>query len=309
MECPLMSSVSTIFKLNAVLLCVVNVICTVGGTILNSVVILSLWNSQLRRKLCYFMVFILAFFDLVVVVVIHPLFILQIVSCWMPVDVTEHGIEYIYILYAFSLTALLTMTLERYLAIVHPFFHKQFVTKSKLLTAFVLFQLPFNSPYIMKHWVDDRDIAVSIFLLNGIVLIVVCMLNFKLFFIARTLRKQAVVTLGNLDCPVSETRNNLNPEKFRLTFFSLRKISTCLLAVVCLFLCYIPWMIHFGIDIYRKDLFSDQNTLILHYWAGTFSALNSTLNCLIFFYKNSVLRRHAKDFLEARFGGRFLLHK
>ena len=292
------------FKWNAVLLCVVNVIFTFAGTICNSVVILSLWNSQLRTKICYFMIFILASFDLAVVAVIHPSIIFRIISCWMTVDVIEHWIKYIYILFDFSLTALLTMTLERYLALVYPFFHKQLVTKSRLVTAFVLFQLPFNMLCIIGLAKGNRDKTVLTisYIVYGIFLLIICVMNFQLFSVARKLRKHAVVTLGHLNGTDYEPRNNSESKMFKLTFSTLRKVSTCLLAVVCLSICYVPWIVHYGIK-ESNGLTSEQNMneYILELWLVTLSALNSSLNCLIFFYKNSVLRRHGKNYFETCF--------
>ena len=135
------TTLSSIFKFNAVLLCVLNASFTFAGTILNSVVIMSLWNSQLRRKLCYFMIFIQACFDLAVVAVIHPYIILQIISGWMNMNFDSSiSVDYLYILVDFSYTALLTMTLERCLALVYPFFHQKFVTISRLIVLFMLSQ-------------------------------------------------------------------------------------------------------------------------------------------------------------------------
>ena len=290
------TSITAIFKWNAVLLCVVNVICTIAGTILNSVVILSLWNSQLRKKLCYFMIFILACFDLAVVVVIHPLIIIEIISCWMPADFIEYWVQYVIcILFNFSLSALLAMTVERYLALVYPFFHTKIVTKSKLVTAFVLFQLPFEISCIIQK--DKRVISYAV---DGVVILVICILNFKLFCVARTLRKSAVITLGSLSGSASELRNNFDSRKFKLTFSNLRKISTCLLAIACLIICYLPWIVYLGLNI-SQALIMDQHSFIIEHWFETLCALNSSLNCLIFFYKNSVLRRHGKNFLEIVF--------
>ena len=301
-------SVTTAFKWNAVLLCIVNIMLTFSGTILNPVVILSLWNSKLRKKLCYFMIFILACSDLAVVVVIHPLIIFKIISCWMSADVTErwNWTEYIYILFNFSSKGLLTMTLERYLALLHPFSHQKFVKKSRLMTAFVLFQLPLAILFIFNK--NNRSLNLSAYAVDGIVFFLLCiMMNLKLFIVARRLRKSAVITLGNFDGSNSETRNDFDSKKFKLAFLSLEKISTCLSAVVCLIICNLPWATIVGIEISNVSI-SDQNMFIIGHWAATICALNSSLNCLIFFYKNSVLRRHGKNFLESCFSGRFRLH-
>jgi hypothetical protein len=74
-------------------LCMINIIFMVAGIFLNSVVIISLWiSSQFRKKLCYFMILVLSCFDLAV-------------------------------------TVLFTLNVERFLALMCPFFHQASVTK------------------------------------------------------------------------------------------------------------------------------------------------------------------------------------
>ena len=265
-------------------------------------VILSLWNSQLRKKLCYFMIFILACFDLAVVVVIHPLTIFKTVSCWMSLDIIECWTEQMYILISFSLMALLAMTFERYLALVYPFFHQKFVTKIRLMIPFVLFQLPLVISCIVIDK-NNQYLHVILYAPDGVVFAIICILNFKLFFVARTLRDRAVVNLGSLDGSDPEPRNNLDSKKYKITFSSLGRISTCLFSVMCLIICDLPWIVYFGVERSNASI-SDQNMFILKRWAETFCALNSSLNCLIFFYKNSVLRRHGRNFLKNCFCGR-----
>jgi hypothetical protein len=76
-------TVTALFKVNAVLLCAVNFLLTFVGICLNSLVIISLLNSQLRRKLCYFMILVLDCFDLAVVVVFHPFIIMETILSWL----------------------------------------------------------------------------------------------------------------------------------------------------------------------------------------------------------------------------------
>ena len=59
--------------IHAILLCLLNASFLVAGIILNSVVIISLRrSSKLRKKLCYFMIFILSRFDLAAVIIVQP---------------------------------------------------------------------------------------------------------------------------------------------------------------------------------------------------------------------------------------------
>ena len=291
--------ITTIFKFNAALLCVVNVVFTFLGITLNSVVVISLWNSQLRRKLCYFMIFILACFDLVVVVVFHPLIIFEIIFYWTSMNFDKLAWdEYIYYLFVFSLTALLTMTLERYLALVHPFFHKASVRKSRLLTAFALFQVPCGIIYLLRANNVKRLSLPIYYALFGTFSLVICILNLKMLYIARTLRKRTLVTLGNSEGHDSEPLKIVNRKKFQLTLASLGKISACFLAVVCLFICHVPTIVNIAFQMTKQGGLRDQRKVIAEVWAETFLAINSTLNCSIFFYKNSVLRRHGMKYLR-----------
>ena len=295
------SSDTTFFKLNAVLLCSVNVIFTFVGIFLNSVVITSLLCSQLRRKLCYFMILFLACCDLAVAVVFHPMIILETILYWSFTSFANSiKVPYITHLFVFSLTTLLTMTVERCLALVYPFFHQKFVTKSRLTAVFVLLQLPFGIFYIIRVNESDEYIESAIILaLIGTVLLVICCLNYKIFYIARTARNRAIIPLGSL--------NGFEPKSGDAwrSISALRKVSTCLLAVACLLVCYCPSIVYFGYVLSGKQAYwSDQTLRMIELWARTLASLNSSLNCLIFFYKNSALRRHGETMLQKCFCAR-----
>ena len=122
--------------INSILLCVLNASFMVAGITLNFVVIISLWrSSQLRKKLCYFMILASSGFDLAVVTIVQPLLILSIILWSM--QMYHAGIEtlrkYAFIFFVgFSMFALLTLNIERFLALTCPFFHQAVITKGKL---------------------------------------------------------------------------------------------------------------------------------------------------------------------------------
>ena len=123
--------------LNALFLCFVNVAFMVAGIVLNSVVIISLWrSSQLRKKLCYFMILVLSCVDLAVVVINHPVLILSTIVWSMEIHHKEIKATRLYtstLLGGFSMFTLLTLNIERSLALTYPFFHQTAVTKRRLV--------------------------------------------------------------------------------------------------------------------------------------------------------------------------------
>ena len=297
--CKMNKSSTMIFKFNEIFLCTVNIIFTVVGIFLNSLVIISLLNSQLRRKLCYFMILVLACFDLAVVVVFHPLITAAILlGSWMHrgCDELETARLWLAKLLAFSLTALLTMTVERYLALVYPFFHQQFATRSRLIAVLLVFQLPFGILHSLWENDSSRYMSLATFTLYGAIFVAICGINLKLFCLAKKLRQRVHIPLGSLN---GSEQGNAGPDTSKLTLASLRKISTCLLAVVCLFICYCPAFVVHGLQISKsKNIIESTCIDIIFLWVETIVTLNSSLNCLIFFYKNSVLRRHAINLLR-----------
>ena len=117
-------------------LCVVNIIFAFSGTVLNTLVIVSIWKSSLlRKKLCHFMIMVLSCFDLVSIVTIHPGVLLYLIS-WLRED---HDLFFKMTIYldfvcmplGFFLFTHLVMNIERYLGAYYPIFHRTSVTRRR----------------------------------------------------------------------------------------------------------------------------------------------------------------------------------
>ncbi len=122
-----------------IFLCIVNIVFTFAGIILNTLVIASLLkSSQLRTKLCYFMILVLSCFDFVAVITNHPLILFHLVVWLTENYALLHKLE-IYaqiatVFLGFSFFALLVTNIERYLGTYYPIYHRTSVTRRKLLT-------------------------------------------------------------------------------------------------------------------------------------------------------------------------------
>ena len=233
---------------NEVLLCIVNIIFTFVGIFLNSVVIMSLLNSQLRRKICYFMILVLACSDLVVVVVFHPYITVRTLLCWRAAIGCDESVkedEWLYHLFDFSFIALLTMSVERYLALVYPFSHQKYVTRSRLMVAFGVLQLPFGITFIAQKYANEY-VGLAYVALIAAAFLLIRSMNFRVFYLAKTLRQCTVIPLGSLEGS-EQAYNESSKSKGNLA--SLRKISTCFLAAVCLFICLCPSIVVIGLEL------------------------------------------------------------
>ena len=267
---------------NALFLCLVNVAFMVAGIILNAVVIISLWrSSQIRKKLCYFMILILCCFDMAAVAIIHPVLILSTILWSMEIYHVEIYYTRIYtniILGGFSMFALLTLTIERFLTLTYPFLHQTGVTKRRL----VLFQV-----FLMITTVSLQPVLYfhkKIMFVSFLLFMFIC-LNYKMFIIAKSKREN-----GRVAPTRAATSSHRYPErKRRILIF--KHFSTCSLAVACFFICSLPQIIYSASRLTSNKPFYDRQVLIFGILSGTFVSMNTTFNCLIFFWRSSVLRR------------------
>ena len=119
--------------------CSVNTIFTFPGIVLNTLVIASIWkSSQLRKKLCHFMIMVLSWLDLLTVITNYPPLLLFLIF-WLRKDFDLLPKMEIYICVSnsfigFFFLALLVMSIERYLGTYYPIFHRTSVTRRRLLT-------------------------------------------------------------------------------------------------------------------------------------------------------------------------------
>ena len=274
---------------NVFFLCVVNVLFMMAGIFLNSVVIISLWrSSQLRDKTCYFTIFVMSCFDLSAVVINHPLLMTsEIVRAFGDNDkLPEYVTSFIIMLSnGFSMAALMTLNMERFLAVCYPFLHERVVTKEKLMSfqAFLSFIaiglviLTFNKMVLSRHLL----LAVC---LPGSFIFFIC-LNYKTFLIANSKRKSIKVAPAN-------------EQKTKLPKLNLQTMSTCSLAVYCYLICASPEIIHSFYTLITTTGLSRKSDRILCTWAVTFLTANSTFNCLVLFWRNTVLRREGMKIIK-----------
>jgi ABC-type nickel/cobalt efflux system permease component RcnA len=99
-----------------------------------------------------------------------------------------------------------------------------------------------------------------------------------------------------------EESNNLqndNVQDKQRNKLSPKNISTCILAVACFILCALPGMIFNGIIFSQgKSTFDKDHYKVFLLWIRTLITMNSSFNTLVFFWKNSTLRKEGKQVLK-----------
>ena len=272
--------------LNVLCLLPSNLIILTAGALFNIVVVLSIWkSSQLRKKSCYFMIFVLSCVDLFTVIVVHPLIIIWCImwylkgASWLE-DRSSSSVLIGNTLNCCSISVLFTMTLERYIGLTRPFSHKIFVTKRRLVTVLITCQFVFFPFGVISFVLEMPSICepVIVLFLIGSVLLAILM-NFKMFAIAR-----------------SRTRNNVAGKGKIVAQF--KPYYTCLLAVACFFFCCCPTTIYYVLSMMKMFNRKSNVATAFFLWSSSIMTLNSTINSVLFFWMNNMLRREGKVLLQ-----------
>ena len=286
--------------------CVVHIIFAIAGTILNSLVLYILWKStKMRSKLSYFVIMFLSSVDLAVIIIVHSTFLLQAINELNGTPNCIYKTSYTFSLFFFtgiSISTLLLLNIERYTAIIHPFWHRTTVTKRRLIFIWTILWLivAVDTVFLYLYW------ALSAIITIIIILTLCCTTLFTYASIFRVARKRKGATACNTLGHHTNSGNCHGEVSGNMAAFlrELKVAKTYFLIVILAFVCFLPTGILFGINGFKSS-WSETETeqiTIAFTWIVTFTSMNSTLNCLIFFWANRMLRReavkHFKNFLN-----------
>ncbi len=166
--------------------------------------------------------------------------------------------------------ALLVMNIDRFLAVTYPFFHKQNVTKRRLMALLGVFLVAVLIERVLVYlnfFGIVRYAAEAVFV--GALLVAISFVNCKMYNISRAARRE--VSAG---------------------------VSTSILAVACFVLFSAPLLIYSAIQFVPETLHED-NSMLFSLWASMFACINSSANCVIFFWRDKRLREEGAKALQS----------
>ena len=280
---------------------IVNLVFAISGTILNSLVLYIFWKStKMRSKLSYFVVMLLSSVDLAVITIVHFLFLLQAINEINGTPNCVYKILYLFSLYflsGMSVSTLIILNLERYTAIIHPIWHLKTATKRR-----------FTSIWAILWLLNIIDVLSFVFLrvLADILVLTVittlcCTSLVTYVSIFRVARKkkgalEACNTVGD-DTNCGNHQGNKDSGSTVAFLRELKIAKTYFIIIVLAFVCCLPPGLVNNKSTLKYPWNKNENertaTTAVFTWANTLISLNSTLNCLVFFWANKMLRREA----------------
>ena len=277
------------FGIHLIVLCTTNITFAIAGILLNGLVLCIFVRSKfLRSQKSFFLVAVLSAVDLVVVSVVHPLAVAYLYS-----EITHNDVVCKYamlynilrqLLCSLSSYVLLTMSAERFIAVFCPFYYQRAITKHKMSWCVALICLIILGQWLLTvqvHWTRRIVVVIQIsflFLASGIIYTTI-------YITARKKHRH--------NYNISQSREL---REQRRHFLKNIKLSSLYVLVTLTFMvCYCPTLTAYILEYFIKPGDNLYPTfLIFRLWAQTFVTMNSTFNCCIYFWKNSILRTEAK---------------
>ena len=285
---------SDVYLVNHIVACVVNVIIQIATVSLNGITVFTFWrSSRLKEKVAFYLIMVQSLLDLGVGIVAG-----SVVTSFIASEIRGRASCVCYYLIGrmILLSTILStcissvMCIERYMGVVHPIVHRNKVTKkllSKCIACIsVLCVIMLGVSFYKK----------LIFLMFSRAVIMICVLiaactHIRIVFAVILSRKGAYGETG--PNPLSNpSQQNVKRRQF---LKELKLSKACFLVVVCYIVCYIPISFLGGFIVLRH--YYDQ--AVYRTWAVTFVMLESSLNSVIFVWKNRVLRHEVKMVLRS----------
>ena len=268
-----------------------NGIVIIPTLLLNAASVITIFkSSQLNNKPCYFIILVQSVFDLAVGIFGIPLFILLLAkgirgtSNCFPAPLARRLMAVPVGLSTITTTA---MTLERYIAIVHPYAYGTHVTKKRLLV-FV----------VSCATVEVVAISVSLAVEKILQIYSTVKLTSVLFLTAYAYTRIYVVIrkLSGAHKKPNDAATAMNITKWKLFLQEAKQARSCFIVVVCFFvLDFLPPTIVLPF-LASTNKFEKLGILTWIFWIGI---LNSSANSVIFFWTKKMLRKEALKVLKA----------
>ena len=277
--------------MNHIIVLAINSILVIPTILLNAVSITTISkSSQLKSKPCYFIILIQSAADLVVGVLGIPLYLASLSgeirgdsNCF--VAILSYSLSPITL--GISTLLLFGMTLERYIAVLHPYSYSR-VTKKKILIFVcfavkgVVFVVIFSSAIRVLRAIFITATVTLFFIFSAFVYTRIYLVVIKM------------VDSQNITHSVAGTERNLTRKKRFLQ--EIKQAKSCFLVVLCFFLlCVLPVILTFIVVIKGNRL----EVQAFYAWATTLGMLNCSANSMIFFWTKTMLRREAVKMLNS----------
>ena len=277
---------------NHIFAIVFNSIVIIPTLLLNGVSVITILKSlALRSKPCYFIILLQSIFDLAVGTVGIPSFIFLLASAIGGISnclAVSLATRLMLAPIGVSTIIATAMTIERYIAILHPYTYKNQVTIKRILVSV-------GSSCVVDISLMNVIVAVQ----NLVRIYIVAKFTFFFFFTAYAYTRicSVVRNLARSQMKPHDADENMNVTKMKKFLQEVKQARSCFIVVVCFFVLVFlpPAVVAPFVD--NSNEFKELGMLI---WVISINFVNSSANSVVFFWTKTMLRKQALKLLNFR---------
>ena len=278
---------SKAYAYNQIAIIAVNGVFIILTILLNVVSVITIKRStQLKSKLCYYLIQVQSVVDLGVGIFSMPLNIYYLASSFLANQsciMSILAVQTTFLPCGLSIITLSGMAMERYIGVLHPFSYQTQVTKKRILT-YVCGGGIVVAVVVILSFYTDKIIPIFSSVIKVFYLVFTGYVYTRIYLVVRRLARSEKRSV--------ETANEENQNRRKKILQEIRHAKSCFIVVVCFAIFLLPSVI-FPFDYATID--HD----IYFKWTITLIMLNSSINSVIFFWIKKSLRKEATKFLKS----------
>ncbi len=285
----LLTVVTAMDTKNRILLIAFNVLlmfCTIFLNLLSVVTIRK--SSQLKNKLCYFVILVQSAVDFGVGVLSITSFIAILAIPLLGIRNCV-GIGLLFLLkflpLGLSIVTLSAMTAERYIGVLHPYSYQTSVTKRRISIYVAVVNSLCLFDYIGLFFTSQATFGHFVTLTGAICFLFIVYAYTRIFFVVKKLDRSARRPNDGEKQDQSRRRRFLR---------EIKHAKSCFIVVICYGICFLP--------ITLTAILARQGRIergVYVFWFFTLCMLNSTVNSMLFFWTKTLLRTEAWNTLKS----------
>ena len=258
--------------------------------LLNAVPVITIWkSSQLSRKPCYFIILVQSMIDIAVGVGSIPLFIFVLRSLlgrYENCSVAFLAFRLTLVPLGLSAIILTALTLERYIAIVHPYSYSTEVTKKRLLI-FIGFCFAVEFSVLALSLGIQQILPIYAVVKRALIFLFVVFAYTRIYLVVRKISRSP--------CKPQDLSSDGNLTRMKLFVQEIKQAKACFIVVICFcVLTFLPA----ATTIPLFSMLQTFEELAVKPWMLTLSLSNSSVNSVIFFWTKTMLRKEAIKILK-----------
>ena len=285
---------SSVYEINRIINIVFLGFLFFSTVFLNAIAVITIQKTpQLKNKFCYFTILLQSSVDLGLACFAIPITILYLLSPFTNFDICKFLLvarSATFLSSTLSIVVLSGLTMERYLSVVHPFFHRTRLTKTVIVkfiagAVFFLITVTFAALFIHGNLTGFVSIGIiaTFFIFNTYAYV-------RIYVVVRTSTRE------NRERVISSREES--QKKRRHLLLEIKHAMSCFMVVVSFALLFIPYLL----SPILIQLIPFQYWRVYFLWAFSLVTLDSSINSVIFFWRNAVLRQEAFKVVKSFMG-------